>query len=134
MIGYRRAADLMLFGERFDAHKALAFGIVNAVVPATELATVLHQRAVALSVKPPSAIQTTKALLKRAPESVPAPWPWNPRNSSDCCNRPKRWPSCKLSSLVERRRRDFATSFFAIKRQDKKCRARTARSISPEGN
>jgi enoyl-CoA hydratase/carnithine racemase len=72
MIGYHRAAELMLFGERFDAPKALEFGIVNAVVPANELATVLHQRAVALSVKPLSAIQTTKALLKRAPESVPA--------------------------------------------------------------
>jgi len=71
MIGYHRAAELMLLGERFDAKRALAIGLVNAVVAPAELAEVVRTRANALVAKPLSALRATKALLKRAAESVP---------------------------------------------------------------
>jgi enoyl-CoA hydratase/carnithine racemase len=72
MAGYHRAAELLLLGERFDAAKALAVGLVNAVVPEGELAALVAERAVALAAKPPGAIRATKALMKREAESVPA--------------------------------------------------------------
>jgi enoyl-CoA hydratase/carnithine racemase len=70
MIGYHRAAELMLFGERIDARRALEIGLINRVVGAGELAEVLSSRAAELAAKPISSILATKALLRRAPEST----------------------------------------------------------------
>ncbi len=70
LAGYHRAAELMLLGERFDVRKALEIGLVNAVVPADELADRVRARAAALAAKPASSIRATKTLLKREPESV----------------------------------------------------------------
>jgi enoyl-CoA hydratase/carnithine racemase len=63
--GYARAAELMLLGLPFDAEKALAAGIVTAVVPEAELLG--HARAVAtrLTALPPGALQLTKDLMRR---------------------------------------------------------------------
>jgi enoyl-CoA hydratase/carnithine racemase len=72
MAGHHRAAELLLLGERFDAGRALALGLVNAVVPDGELAALVAARAAALAAKPPGAVRATKALMKRAAESVPA--------------------------------------------------------------
>jgi enoyl-CoA hydratase/carnithine racemase len=72
MIGYHRAAELMLIGERFDASTARDIGLVNALVAADKLADVVQERAQALALKPLSSILATKALLKREPESVAA--------------------------------------------------------------
>lgn len=64
--GHARAAELMLLGQPFDAGKALAAGIVTAVVPEAEL--LQHARAAAdrLAALPPGALRLTKELLKRA--------------------------------------------------------------------
>jgi enoyl-CoA hydratase/carnithine racemase len=70
MIGYHRAAELMLFGERIDARRALEIGLVNRICAAPELSEVLRSRAVALAAKPTSSILATKALLRREPEST----------------------------------------------------------------
>ena len=70
MIGYHRAAELMLFGERIDARRAQEIGLINRVVGAGELSDVLSSRAGELAAKPISSILATKALLRRAPEST----------------------------------------------------------------
>lgn len=64
--GQARAAELLLLGQPFDAEKALAAGIVTAVVPEGDL--LRHARAVAvqLTALPPEALRLTKDLLKRA--------------------------------------------------------------------
>jgi enoyl-CoA hydratase/carnithine racemase len=72
MIGYHRAAELMLLGEGFDARTAVEIGFVNALVPPEKLASIVQEKAEHLAAKPLSSILATKALLKRAPESVPA--------------------------------------------------------------
>lgn len=72
MVGYHRAAELLLLGERFDARTAQEIGLVNAIYPAAELAAIVQERAGAVAAKPPASIRMTKALLKREPESVPA--------------------------------------------------------------
>jgi enoyl-CoA hydratase/carnithine racemase len=70
MLGYHRAAELMLFGERIDARRALEIGLINAVCAAPELPALLSSRAAAIAAKPGPSILATKALLRRAPDST----------------------------------------------------------------
>jgi enoyl-CoA hydratase/carnithine racemase len=65
LMGHRRAAEILLFGEPFNAERARDLGIVNAVLPGNELLATARTKALALAEKPPSALRTTKALLKR---------------------------------------------------------------------
>jgi enoyl-CoA hydratase/carnithine racemase len=65
LMGHRRAAELLFFGEPFSAERARDLGIVNAVVAGNELLATARAKAQALAEKPPSALRTTKSLLKR---------------------------------------------------------------------
>ena len=64
MLGQHRAAELLLFGDPFDAETAQQFGIVNQVFPDAELLSAAGARAQQLAEKPPAAMRATKALLK----------------------------------------------------------------------
>jgi enoyl-CoA hydratase/carnithine racemase len=64
-IGHKRAAEMLLFGERIPAARALEWGLVNQVVADDLVREVALGRARALSAKPASSLRTTKALLKR---------------------------------------------------------------------
>jgi enoyl-CoA hydratase/carnithine racemase len=64
LVGHQRAADLMLFGERFDAATAADVGIVTAVVAdGKALDQLVAERTAALAAKPRAALRATKALL-----------------------------------------------------------------------
>jgi enoyl-CoA hydratase/carnithine racemase len=63
--GQRRAAELLLLGQPFDAAKAMAAGIVTAVVPETELLEHARSIARALCALPPASVRITKELMKR---------------------------------------------------------------------
>jgi enoyl-CoA hydratase/carnithine racemase len=63
--GQRRAAELLLLGQPFDAAKAVAAGIVTAVVPETELLEHARSIARALCLLPPASVRLTKELMKR---------------------------------------------------------------------
>lgn len=64
LVGHQRAAELMLFGERFDAAAAAEAGIVTAVVEdATALDRLVAERTAALAGKPRAALRAIKALL-----------------------------------------------------------------------
>lgn len=65
MVGQRRAAELLMLGEKFGAVTACDYGIVNDVVSAESLQEFAWDRAVRLSKKPPQALRQTKQLLKR---------------------------------------------------------------------
>ncbi len=65
MLGYGRAAELLMLGEAFDARKAQECGIVNAVVAADELQALALAKAEQLAAKPPQALRQTKMLLRR---------------------------------------------------------------------
>ena len=65
MLGYGRAAELLMTGEAFSAAKAQECGIVNAVVAADKLAPLAWSRAEQLAAKPPEALRQTKMLLRR---------------------------------------------------------------------
>ena len=65
MIGHRRAAELLLLGDPFNAETAQEVGIVNSVVADGDvLATALHAAA-QLAAKPPHALRLSKQLLKQ---------------------------------------------------------------------
>ncbi|WP_412070156.1 enoyl-CoA hydratase [Rubrivirga sp. IMCC43871] len=62
LAGQVRAAELLLFGERFSAETAYEVGLLNAVVDDPE--AVALERAAVLAAKPPAAVRMTKALLR----------------------------------------------------------------------
>ena len=62
--GYRRAAELLLLGEAFDAARALEAGIVTRVVPAASALDEARQVAAKLSALNPKSVRMTKALMK----------------------------------------------------------------------
>jgi enoyl-CoA hydratase/carnithine racemase len=64
--GYQRAAELLLLGQPFTAEKALAAGIVTAIVPEAELLERAREAALALAALPPASVRMTKELMKRA--------------------------------------------------------------------
>jgi len=64
LVGQRKAAELLFFGDPFSADTARELGIVNEVVE--DAAAAAMAKANQLAEKPPSALRTTKALLKHA--------------------------------------------------------------------
>ena len=64
LVGYQRAAEKLLLGEPFDAKEAQAIGLINRVVPVTDLLNVARAQAAALIALPASALRATKRLMK----------------------------------------------------------------------
>ncbi len=60
LIGVSRAKKLMFTGERITAEQAMAFGLVDEVVPGDELLEAAHALAVTIASKPQSAIRMIK--------------------------------------------------------------------------
>jgi len=69
LMGQRRAAELLYLGEPFNAEKARALGIVNEVLAENTVLDTALAKARQLAEKPPSALRTTKMLLKHATAS-----------------------------------------------------------------
>jgi enoyl-CoA hydratase/carnithine racemase len=70
LMGQRRAAELLFFGEAFSPETAHELGIVNEVVITGNVLESALARAQQLAEKPPSALRTTKALLKHGMAGV----------------------------------------------------------------
>jgi len=64
MMGYHRAAEALLMGEPFMAEAALEVGLVNRVVPPTEVNAYAQTQALKLANKPLSSLIETKRLMK----------------------------------------------------------------------
>ncbi len=64
LIGHVRAADLLMMGEPFTADKALALGLLNAVLAPADVMTHAMAKAKVLAGKPPAALRQTKALMR----------------------------------------------------------------------
>lgn len=69
LVGARRAMELLLLPEPFDAATALRFGLVNRVVPAAELETETLRLAKRLAAGPTHAYAETKALVNHSFET-----------------------------------------------------------------
>jgi 2-(1,2-epoxy-1,2-dihydrophenyl)acetyl-CoA isomerase len=66
MVGLKKAMELTLLSERFDAGQALSLGIVNRVVPAAELESATRELAQRLAAGPTVAYGVTKRLINSA--------------------------------------------------------------------
>jgi enoyl-CoA hydratase/carnithine racemase len=62
--GRAKAAQFLLLGEPFGADEARAFGLVNAVVPQSELLAVAMAKAAELAAKPRAALLATRRLMR----------------------------------------------------------------------
>lgn len=65
MLGYHRAAEALLLGEPFMAEAALEVGLVNRVLPPTEVNAFAQAQARKLAAKPLASLVETKRLMKR---------------------------------------------------------------------
>jgi 2-(1,2-epoxy-1,2-dihydrophenyl)acetyl-CoA isomerase len=68
--GYRRALELYLSNERFDATRALELGLVNRVVPDSELDAEAAKLAARIAAGPWRAQASTKRLLRQAADGL----------------------------------------------------------------
>jgi enoyl-CoA hydratase/carnithine racemase len=71
-MGYARAFELLCLGEPFNAERALAAGIVNAIVPAADLEATAMKAAQRLAAKPRDALSTARRLMRGDTESISA--------------------------------------------------------------
>jgi enoyl-CoA hydratase/carnithine racemase len=67
LMGHRRAAELLLLGETFDAETAEAVGLVNGLRADSDLDAYVLHKAQVLAAKPPTAVRLSKQLMKRWP-------------------------------------------------------------------
>jgi enoyl-CoA hydratase/carnithine racemase len=65
LVGWGRTREMLLLGETFDAPAAMAMGLVEAVVPASELNAAVEARVTAILAGAPAAIRLQKALIRR---------------------------------------------------------------------
>ena len=66
LVGTRRAMEILLLGERFDARRALEMGLVNRVVPVADLDAVTDAIVQGLVQAPALAIRNTKRLVRES--------------------------------------------------------------------
>jgi 2-(1,2-epoxy-1,2-dihydrophenyl)acetyl-CoA isomerase len=67
LVGMAKAKELALFADMLSAEEALAFGLVNRVVPLSELDATVDAWAAKLAAGPPIALSLTKTLLHHSP-------------------------------------------------------------------
>ena len=70
LMGYPRAAEALLLGEPFTAETALEIGLINRIVPPSEVSALAQQQARKLAAKPLASSIETKRLMKQANASA----------------------------------------------------------------
>ena len=70
LIGFKRARELLYLGDPIDAHTALAYGMVNRVVPRTQLHEATMQFAHRLALIAPEALMGTKLAINRGADAA----------------------------------------------------------------
>ena len=70
IIGYKKARELLYFGDQIDAKTALDLGMVNRIVPLGELREVSLKFAKRLSLISPEALYATKRAVNRVADAA----------------------------------------------------------------
>src|SRR5262249_39675665 len=65
IIGHKRARELIYFGDRIDAKRALEIGMINRIVPSQELAAATMKYARRLALIAPEALAAAKLAINR---------------------------------------------------------------------
>lgn len=107
MLGYHRAAEALLLGEPFTAQAALERGLVNRVLPASEVGAHAHQQARKLAAKPLTSLVETKRLMKQPQQQAVLE---QMLAESATFTRMLRAPAAKeaFSAFMEKRKPDFS--------------------------
>jgi enoyl-CoA hydratase/carnithine racemase len=71
-MGYARAFEMLCLGESFDARRAEAAGLVNAIVPPAELEATAMKAARRLAAKPPGALAAARRLMRGERDEIVA--------------------------------------------------------------
>jgi enoyl-CoA hydratase/carnithine racemase len=103
LMGYPRAAEILLLGEPFDAEQALDFQLINAVLDDDAVDTRAREMATRLAAKPPGALRTTKELMRR----------W----AHDTCQRAIREESERFMAMLHEAEAKEAVTAFMEKRK-----------------
>lgn len=70
LLGHRRAFSLLVMGRPMDAQEALAAGLVNAVVAASDVETHAIEAARDIAALPPEAVTTSRRLMRGSPDDL----------------------------------------------------------------
>jgi len=70
VVGVKKAMEIAMLGDRFDAHTALGFGLLNRVVPAAEFDSEVATFAERLAGGPTVALAHTKRLINNSLEAA----------------------------------------------------------------
>jgi 2-(1,2-epoxy-1,2-dihydrophenyl)acetyl-CoA isomerase len=90
LLGLRKAMEIALLGESFDAEQALRMGLLNRVVPGEQLTEATAEMACRLTSYEPHALAHLKQLLRAAPErSLEAQLQAEEQAFLDCAARPE---------------------------------------------
>jgi enoyl-CoA hydratase/carnithine racemase len=107
LVGQRRAAELLFFGEPFSAEAARAFGIVNEIAGEGELLAKAMGKAQQLAEKPPSALRAAKALLKQgSAENIQGAMARETKQFSALLQGPEAREA--MTAFMQRRKPDFS--------------------------
>jgi len=107
LIGYQRAAELLLLGEPFTAQKGKEIGLVTEVVPEDELFDTAMAQAKKLAGKPAASLRLTKKLMKQGQMDAVAQ---RIKLESDHFGERLASPEAKeaFSAFLEKRKPDFS--------------------------
>jgi enoyl-CoA hydratase/carnithine racemase len=107
MFGYHRAAEALLLGEPFMAEAALEVGLVNRVLPPTEVNGYAQAQARKLAAKPLSSLIETKRLMKKGQAATIAQVM---KEEGASFGRMLREPAAReaFGAFMERRKPDFS--------------------------
>jgi enoyl-CoA hydratase/carnithine racemase len=107
LIGQRRAAELLFFGEPFSAEQAQDFGIVNEVCVEDELFLRANAAAQQLAEKPPTALRTAKSLMKQgAADNIKAAMARETKQFAALLQAPEAKEA--MTAFMQRRKPDFS--------------------------
>lgn len=105
-MGYRKAAAMLMLGEKFSAARAHETGIVGEIFEASELLKQSHEVARRLAAKPQQALRTTKRLLRMAPQPIAERLATEMRDFAAALASPEAQEA--MSAFMEKRKPDFS--------------------------
>ena len=106
LMGHARAFELLCLGEPFSAEKALAAGLINAIVAAEDLEAHAMDAARRLAAKPPGALAMARRLLGRDRQAILQRMDEETRLFSACLASPEAREA--FNAFLEKRQPDFS--------------------------
>ena len=105
LVGYHRAAEMLMLGDPFDAATGREVGLINRVVAADQVMAVAGELATRLADKPATALRLTKMLMKTEGDGVAARLGTEFQAFGDCLASPELKEA--VAAFFERRQPDF---------------------------